>query len=397
MAAPGTRFGRAALPEWGLDEEVTYLNHGTVGVVPRRVLDAQQELRIEIERRPSQFLLRELATLPGSTAWPHEPRLRTAASAVASFLGARGEDLVFVDNATSGANAALRSAGLRAGDEVLVTDHGYGGVTLATRFVAREAGATVREVTLPSGGAGDDEIVDAIAGAITPRTRLVVVDHIGSATAQILPIAAIAERCHAAGVQVLADGAHVPGMVPLDIEALGVDWYVGNLHKWCWSPRGTGILWARPEHQATLHPPVISWGLDQGYTTEFDWTGTRDPSAWLTAPFAIDLMLETGVEAIREHNHDLAWQAALLLNERFGTRMEVAEERFGSMVTIPLPGELGHTEEQAHQLRDVLLYEDRIEVPVVARQGYLWVRVSAQVYNESADIERLAEAIAARR
>ena len=396
MAEIEPRFGRAALADWGLDPDVTYLNHGTVGAVPLRVLEAQQALRLEIERQPSQFLLRELAELPGSTSWARRPRLRTAADAVGMFIGAHGDDLVFVDNATTGANAVLRSLHLRAGDEILVTDHGYGGVTLAAQFVAREAGAIVRQVTLPASGASDEEIVDAIGGAISAQTRVAVVDHLGSQTAQLLPIAAIADRCRSAGVRILADGAHVPGMLRLDINSLGVDWYVGNLHKWCWAPRGTGIVWARPEEQADLHPTVISWGLDKGYTTEFDWAGTRDPSGWLTAPFGIDLMKSIGVEEIRAHNHDLAWNGAALLTEKWGTRMEVGESSFGSMITVPLPQSFGAGDEVAARLRDALLYEDRIEIPVVAREGHLWVRVSAQVYNDYEDIERLGAAISAR-
>jgi len=389
-------FGRSGLAAWGLDPEVTYLNHGTVGVVPLEVLDAQQALRLEIEQRPAQFLLRELAKLSGSTGWPRQPRLRTAADAVAAFLGARGQDLVFVDNASSGAYAVLRSVDLEPGDEILVTDHGYGGVILAARFAAREAGATVREVCLPATGAGAEEIVETVAHALSANTRIAVIDHIGSAAAQILPLQAIAARCREAGVRVLADGAHVPGMIPLDIESLGVDWYVGNLHKWGWAPRGTGILWARSEHQPYLHPPVISWGLDQGYTTEFDWTGTRDPSGWLTAPLALDLMKTVGLDAIRDHNHGLAWTAAQLLSERWGTRMQAAEECFGSMVSVPLPQTFGSTAGDAAVLRDALLYEDHIEAPVMAREGHLWVRVSVQVYNDIDDIEKLAGAIAAR-
>jgi isopenicillin-N epimerase len=396
MVGAQARFGHAARNDWALDPDVTYLNHGTVGVVPLRVLQAQHELRLKIERRPSQFLLREVARLPGLVAWPQEPRLRGAARAVAEFLGARGEDLVFVDNATSGANAVLRSLRLDAGDEILVTDQGYGGVTLAATFAAREAGADVKVVSLPPGDPDAGRVIEAIVSAISPRTSIAVIDHLSSETAQILPLAEIADRCHAAGVRVLADGAHVPGMLPLDIESLGVDWYVGNLHKWAWAPRGTGILWARPEHQPHLHPPVISWGLDQGFTTEFDWTGTRDPSGWLTAPFAIDLMMTIGFEAIRSHNHDLAWNGALLLADIWGTRMKVPERCFGSMVAVPLPPALGATKEEASRLRDALLYEDRIEVPVIARDGRLWVRVSAQVYTQMSDIERLAAAISSR-
>jgi isopenicillin-N epimerase len=269
-------------------------------------------------------------------------------------------------------------------------------VTLAARFAAREAGAEVIVANLPAGEASAEEVVAAVAAAITPRTRVAIVDHITSDTARILPLAAIAEACHAAGVRVLADGAHAPGMLPLDIESLGVDWYAGNLHKWAWAPRGTGVLWARKDHQAELHPPVISWGLDKGFTTEFDWTGTRDPSGWLTAPFAIELMKTMGLDAIRAHNHAVAWNGARSLAAAWKTSLEGPEEWYGSMVRVPLPESLGASDVDAKRLRDALLHEDRIEVGVSVRAGRLWVRVCAQVYTEESDIERLAAAVRAR-
>ena len=252
-------FGRSLLAEFPLDPSITYLNHGTVGLTPRRVLAAQQAIRDEIERQPSRFLLRELTVSSTSVGMPRAetPRLRVAANAVASFLGARGDDVVFVDNATTGANAVLRSFPFEPGDEVLVTDLGYGGVTNAARFAARERGATVTTVTMPWPPRATD-LADAIVEAVTPRTRLAIVDHVTAETALVLPVADIAARLRARGVAALVDGAHAPGAIPVDITALDVDWYVGNLHKWMWVPRSSGILWAAPARQAALHPPVIS-------------------------------------------------------------------------------------------------------------------------------------------
>ena len=388
-------FGRAMIEHWFLDPQVTYLNHGTVGAPPRRVLAAQQAIRDEIERQPSRFLLRELVDLVGAPL-PGPRRLRSAAEAVAAFLGARGRDLVFVDNATTGANAVLRSLDLRPGDEVLLTDHAYGAVANAAAFAAREKGARLRTVEVPWPAFDRGRLADAVVRALGPRTRLVLVDHVTSESALVLPVAEIAGRCRERGVPVLVDGAHAPGTLPLDLPALGVDWYAANLHKWAHAPRSCGILWAAPARQAGLHPPVISWGLDKGFLEEFDWVGTKDPSASLAAPEGIAFLHELGVEAARAHNHRLAWEAAGMLADRWGTSLGMDEASVGSMATVPLPEGLGSAREDAARLRDALLFEDGIEVSVHASRGRLWARISAQVYNEPADYERLAGAVAAR-
>jgi isopenicillin-N epimerase len=388
-------FGRHRLPDWPLDPAVTYLNHGTVGVAPRRVLAAQQAIRDEMERGPSRFLLREVSGLVGvSTGRPS--RLREAAGTIASFVGARRDDLVFVDNATTGANAVLRSFPFAPGDEILITDHNYGATARVAAFAAREKQALVRTVQVPYPVFDRQALVDAVAAAITPRTRVAVLDHITSESALIFPLAELAAVCRARDVRVLADGAHAPGVLPLDIPSLGVDWYTANLHKWACAPRGSGFLWADPARQQDLHPPVVSWGLDQGYTAEFDWVGTRDPSPWLAAPEGLAFLRDLGWNAVRRHNHDLAWHAARELTRRWETPLEIDEAGVGFMATVPLPAVLGRTPDDAARLRDALLFEDQIEVQLHAAHDRLWTRVSAQVYNDEADVEKLAAAVAAR-
>jgi isopenicillin-N epimerase len=315
---------------------------------------------------------------------------------VAAFLGARGDDLVFVDNATAGVNAVLRSLPLHPGDELVVTDHGYGAVNNVAAFVAREAGAVVRTIALPYRVRDPRVVIDAYAAALTRRTRAVIVDHVTSETALVLPVAELVALCRGRGAPVLVDGAHAPGALALDIPALGADWYVGNLHKWAYSPRSCGILWAPSERQAGLHPPVISWGLDQGFTTEFDWVGTRDPSPYLAAPEGIAFLRELGAAEVRAYDHGLAWRGARLLTQRWETELEIDEARVGTMATVPLPARAGADADAAARLRDALLYEDRIEVQLHAAHGRLWVRISAQVYNDLSDVERLAEAVLAR-
>ena len=387
-------FGHRMLEQWALDPQVLYLNHGTVGATPRRVLSAQQAIRDEMERQPSRFLLRDIVGLSGRER-PVDGRLRLAAAPVAGFLGAVRDDLVFVDNATSGVNAVLRSLEFQAGDEIIVTDHGYGAVTYTAQYIARRVGATVRVVVLPFPVSAPEQIVEAVATAIGPRTRLVLVDHVSSGSSLVLPVAAITARCHALGVAVLVDGAHAPGALDLDIPSLGVDWYTANLHKWAWAPRSCGILWATPERQRDLHPPVISWGLDKGFTAEFDWVGTRDPSPWLAAPEGIAMLNDLGAAAVRDYNHDLAIAAARLLHDELGAELPAPEPMFGTMVTLMLPARFGSADADANRLRDLLLFEDHIEVQIHARDGRLWVRISGQVYIEVGDLSRLAASLKA--
>ena len=380
------------LEHWLLDPEVTYLNHGTVGAPPKRVLQKQQALRDGMERQPSRFMLRELNGRQ-PTPWRAESRLREAARPVASFLGSRPQDLVFVPNVTTGLNAVLRSVPFGPGDEVVISDLGYGAVALAARVVTRERGASLRTVEMPFPVRDSGDVVAAIVSALGPRTKLVVVDHITAQTALVLPVAAIAAACHARGVPILIDGAHAPGSIALDIPAIGADWYAANLHKWAHAPRSCGILWANPEHQATLHHPVVSWGSGLGFHAEFEHQATSDPTSYLAAPEGIALLREWDFGAVLAYIHGLALEAARVLTARWGTTLDAPDDMIGAMVTVPLPDEAGTTADEATRLRLALLVEDEIEVQLHAWRGRLWTRVSAQVYNDRSDIMRLADAV----
>ena len=385
-------FGAALRDRWLLDPAVTYLNHGTVGAPPRAVLERQREIQDEIERQPAKFLLRELAD-PHAGGLGRTPRMREAAAAVSTFMGFAAEDeLVFVDNITSGANAVLRSFPFRAGDEIVVTSLGYGGVVNAAKFAARDRDCTLRIIDMPRPGATAEQFYDAVIGGLSDKTRVLIVDHLSASTALLLPIVEIADECHRRGVLLFADGAHVPGNVALDIPSLGVDWYCANLHKWAWAPRSSGILWAAPEHRQHLHPAVISWGLDNGITAEFDLTGTRDPSPHLTAPFAIEHMREYGLDAIFAYNHELAWWAGNMLAEAWGRPFTTPESMIGSMVSVRLPEQFEATDANANRVRNAL-EEAGFEVPVYAAPDALETRVSIQIYCEHEDVKRLADAI----
>lgn len=385
-------FGRQWLHEFPLAPDGVYLNHGTVGVTPRRVMAAHREMLEAIERHPSRFLLRELAAFSVGEPDGPLPRLRVAAGDVAAFVGARGDDLVFVDNATTGINAILRSFPFEPGDELLVTDLGYGGIARVAEFMARERGLTQRVVPMPYPFSAE-ALTRAWVDAIGPRTRLAIVDHVSAESALVFPVAAIAAGLRTRGVAVLVDGAHAPGAFPLDIPSLGVDYYVANLHKWMWTPRSSGILWAAPERQNGLHPTVISWGLDQGFTAEFDLLGTRDPSPHLSAPTAIALFHEWDLTAVQQYNHQLAWDAAHHLAARWNTDFSTPEALIGTMATVELPAAAGTVREDAVRLRTRLLEVDGIEVQMHAYRDRVRARVSAQIYNDMDDVDRLADAV----
>ncbi|HKB10670.1 MAG TPA: aminotransferase class V-fold PLP-dependent enzyme [Vicinamibacterales bacterium] len=388
-------FGRAMLDHWLLDPETAYLNHGTVGATPRRVLERQQTLRDEMERQPSRFMLRELH--PSHPApWRTISRRREAIEPIAAFLGANPRDLVFVANVTTGINAVLGSLPLAAGDEIVITDLAYGAVALAARHYCERSGATLRiaHVEYPVRDRGD--VVEPIVRALGPQTRLVIIDHVTARTALVLPVAEIAAPCHARGVPVLVDGAHAPGSRPVDIPALGVDWYSANLHKWAHAPRGCGILWAAPDRQSMLRSPIISWGYGKGFLEEFEHTATSDPTSCLAAPEGIALLQEWNFEACVAYMHGLAWDAAHQLADRWGTSFDIPRAMTGSMCTVAMPEGAGSSDDDAERIRLALLVEDKIEVPVHASHDRLWARVSAQVYNDASDITRLAEAVARR-
>jgi isopenicillin-N epimerase len=374
-------LGRAVRDEWTLDWSWLHVNHGSFGAAPRTVLEAQQDWRRRMESEPSRFMFQ---VLPAA--------LRASAGRLGALIGADGNDIVFVENATVGCNAVLRSLRLEHDDEVLVLAHGYRAVQNAVRFVTERAGARMVTAGMPFPRPPAEAILAGIGAALSPRTRLAVIDHITSPSALILPLPEIVQLCHAAGVPVLVDGAHGPGQVPLDLRAIGADWYVGNCHKWLCAPKGCGFLWAARERQADLHPVTISHWLGKGFVAEFEWTGTGDRSAFLCVGDAIDFHHRLGGAALMGRNADLARQAVSLLSRELDSEPGAEAAMGGSMGVVRLPIAGPATPERAVELREQLL-ERRIDAPVQAIDGALWLRISAHAYNELEDYERLAEVV----
>ncbi len=372
------RFGKPLRRNFLLERGTAFLNHGSFGATPRAVLAAAERWRVRMEASPDRFLR---YVMPDA--------LRAAAGALARFLKAKGDDIVFVENATSGMNAVLRSLELRRGDEILATTHTYNAVRQTIREVCRRTGATLVEarIVLPVGNVSD--LVSPIEQKLSRRTKLVVLDHIASPTGLIFPVKRLAARARARGAKVLVGGAHAPGQLELDIPSLGVDWYAGNCHKWLFAPKGCGFLWARRGAQAGIHPPVISHGYGKGFKEEFDWTGTRDFSAWLAVPEGLKFFRQLGPGRVRSHNHRLVTQKAAEISDAWNMPVDGAPELHDSLMAIRLPDFLQRRDPRL--LMRELLMRHRTVVPVVQIGGGLWVRISAQVYNVPADYDRLLE------
>jgi isopenicillin-N epimerase len=364
---------------WPLEATVAHVNHGSYGAVPTPVLEEQQSWRDRMETNPLRFFRRELPAA-----------LVSARAEVAAFLGAGPTSLAFVHNATSGASTVLAAFPFEPGDAVLLTDHAYGAVRIAAERFAADRGARVDSVHLPL-AADDDEVVDAVLAAMHARTRLVLLDQVTSPTARRLPLVRLVPALQERGAAVLVDGAHAPGMLAVDIDRLGADFFVGTLHKWCCAPRGTGVLHAAERWRPVLRPLVASWGEDEGFPLAFDDTGTEDPSAWLSAPRALRVLEGLGLDRLRRHNVELAVAGQLEVAAALQVAAtDLPRDSGVSMQLVPLPEGVADTPAAAGALQDRIGEQAAVEVAISSFDGRGYVRLSAHAYNAPADYRRLA-------
>ena len=380
---------------WLLERDIIFLNHGSFGATPKRVLAKQDELRIQLEREPVRFMVREL-----------EPLLDASRRVLSAFLGADPEGIAFVPNATAGVNAVLRSLDLDKHDELLVTTQEYDACRNALEYVCALAGAKVVIADTPFLNTSPDRIVECILERVTGRTRLLLIDHVTSQTAIIQPVERLVREMTSRGIDTLVDGAHAPGMLPLDLNAMGAAYYTGNLHKWVCAPKGAAFLYVRQNRRYGVRPIAISHGASSTRTDrsrfliEFDWTGTFDPSAWLAVPEAIRFigsLVEGGWPEVMRRNHALALRGRDILAQRLGIVPPAPDEMLGSMAALPLPDGTAATAPSLYgdPLQDALLEQYRIEVPIVPwpHPPKRVLRISAQLYNEESDYELLAKAL----
>lgn len=376
---------RALREQFLIRPDVTFLNHGSYGACPRPVFEQYQAWQLELEQQPVEFIGRRRVDL-----------LREARTGLASYLNADPDEVVYASNVTHALNIAARSLPLTEGDEILTTDHEYGALDRTWKFVGQKTGARYVIQALPSPLDDPDDVVEVVWAGVTPRTRVLFLSHISSPTAIILPIEKLIARARAAGIWTVIDGAHAPGQIPLDLHALGVDFYGGNCHKWLCSPKGAGFLYARRDIQHLLEPVVISWGWEardpsgSKFIDEHEFQGTRDFAAALAVPDAIRFQAEHDWPRVREECHALAALAREQIAELTGLPPFTPDSPawYAQMATIPLPP--GDEVSLKRRLYD----EYRIEIPIVVWQGQRFVRISAQGYNTLADVNRLTDALA---
>ena len=376
---------------WALDPAVAHLNHGSYGATPVPVLEAQSRWRGLAESNPNAFFgrlwLEALA----------EARRRTA-----QFLGADPAGFVFVPNATVAVNTVIAGLELGPGDEVLVLDHGYGACRMAAERWAARVGAVVTSAAVPMPAGTAEEaalaVLGAVVGATGPRTRLAILDHITSPTALLMPIERLIRQLRGVGVPVLVDCAHAPGMLDVDLAALGADFWTGNLHKWACAPKGAAGLWVSADRRERIAPLVTSWFSDDGFVESFSWSGTDDRTAWLAVPDALAFMGGLGWHRVRRHNAELAAYGASVVRRAVGTEPPVRDDTgcvAPSMRLVELPGGLVQTADAARELTARIARDVGCEVAVTLWNGRGFIRLSTQVYNRPADYERLAEGLPA--
>ena len=379
--------------QWNLRADTIYLNHGSFGPPPACVRAARQKWQDAIDSQPMDFFVRQF-----------EPAWLAARDKLARFVGAAPGDLIFAENATVAMNIVADSFPLTAGEEVLLTDHEYGAVQRVWQRACDKAGAIARTVTLPLPFRTAGEIAETIFTAVTERTRMIVISHITSPTATILPVAEICRRAREQGIAVAIDGPHAVAQTPLNINELNCDFYTASCHKWLSGPFGSGFLHVAARQQRHVRPPVLSWGRIpptkiESWSDEFVWSGTRSPAAYLAVPAAIDFLEEIGLESFRARTHWLAHHARRRLVELTGLEPLTPDDSalYGSMAHVPLPARRNATASDSRDegcpvsnpLQHTIWRRLGIETPVVEFRGRRYIRVSCHLYNDMAQIERL--------
>ncbi len=369
-----------------LDPNVVFLNHGSFGAIPKPVFEAYQSWQLLLERQPVSFLSREL------DGFLHESRI-----ALGNYLNVDADDLVYVPNATHGVNIIAHSLQLKPGDEVLTTDHEYGACDYTWEFICGKIGAKYIHQPIPLPVHSDEEIIEQFWLGISPKTKVIYLSHITSPTALRLPVEQICRRARQAGILMIIDAAHSPGQIPLDLQALDAKIVFGNCHKWMLAPKGSAFLYVRRDLQYLIEPLIVSWGYKPTPATTtgsrfidlLQWTGTRDPTAALTVPTAIQFMQDHHWDEVRSQCHLLLHQAIERICDltRMPPLYPLDSAFYGQMGIAPLP------KSDLPVLKKRLYDEFKIEIPLIELNGSQFIRISIQGYNDQSDVDVLTHAL----
>ncbi|BCW87963.1 Isopenicillin N epimerase [Alphaproteobacteria bacterium SO-S41] len=359
-----------------LQQDAVFLNHGSFGAVPKPVREAQQRWRDIVETQPDVFFRETIYTAT-----------RASAERIGAFAGAPGDSLVFLPNVTETVAVVLDAMRFKRGDEIVLLDVAYSAVRRAVDVTCQRTGAVLRVVPTalqmtPEGYA------EGLRAALNPNTRLVLLDHIVSPTAQLVPIETLVPIAKAAGARVFIDGAHALGQLPLNIAALGADWYTTNAHKWLFTPRGCCILYTAPEMQELTRPVIVSHYYMDGYPRCFDYVGTRDVTAYLSAADGADFVESLGFDAITAHRTALIAHADAALSQMGAT---LVTPHAPGLAAWALPMTRPADAIDARAFMGMYWNDYRIQFASNAVDGRLLLRLSLQIYNDTADIDLLIE------
>ncbi|XP_033642857.1 L-cysteine desulfhydrase-like isoform X3 [Asterias rubens] len=385
-----------------IDANVYQCNNGSFGAVPRPVLEKQQRLMEKRERNPELWYRNQYDPYLFSHEEAHNTNMYAdGVDAVAAFVGSKRQDLVLVENVTTGTNAVLKSLSFQRGDKILITSHTYRPVKITVEFVSKRLALETVVLEIPIPIDSEDDIINLYSEVLKDDKdiKLAVVDHITGASAIKMPVKRIAALCHMNGVMVLVDGAHAPGQIPLNMEDLGVDFYCGNLHKWLFTPRGCAFLWVQPDYKDVISPVTTSYRqYDSNLMQRFCFLGTRDCIPYYLAETAIKFYNDLGgMEEIVTYNSTLSsWAADMISKALNAEKLQIPVGMRApcmSLVAIPETSLYPACTETCHRLMSDVYKHSQVFVVFSYFNQRLWCRISSQVYNCKEDYTRLRDAL----
>lgn len=367
-----------------LDPEVTYLNHGSFGACPKPIFEDYQKWQLELERQPVQFIQKKL-----------DGYLRNAKNALSEYVNCDANDFFFVSNPTVAINTVMRSLKLEPGDEILSTNHEYGAMDRTWNFYCKRNGAKYirQNISLPI--ASKEQLLEEFWKGYNSNTKIIFLNQISSATALIFPVKEICEKAKSLGLITIIDGAHVPGHIDLDIKALDPDFYTGTLHKWILAPKGSSFLYVKKSFQDSIDPLVVSWGYESDAPSEnrfldyHEYQGTRDISAFLTAPTAIEFLEANDWKTKSVECKKMIRDNYQGFCDLVGSKpiCPITSEFLGQMCSIPI-----QTKDMA-ALKELLIKKYNVEIPVMKIDHGQFLRISLNAYNSQKDLDILRAAI----